>query len=270
MKKSLRNYILWTYGVFIVFLLIIGVTMILLKAHLAAEILKVISAWTSTFVFIIMFKKIYKQDKIISFIRLQFCRRINLRTLTIMILLQIVIFLLTLLFESHTESKPFNDLFYNSGSTLLTIFFIGLIKGPLGEELGWRGFVLNELQKKYNPLMSGFIVGVLWGFWHTPLWLLSGYKGFQLFQYIIFFMIAIISLSIIMTAFYNLNHNLFIPIIIHQLFNYSLGIQTGDLLDILTTTAILYLITAAIFIFTNYKNCLYKNRMIFNLKSYGQ
>lgn len=26
--------------------------------------------------------------------------------------------------------------------------------GPVGEELGWRGFVLPKLQKKLNPFMS--------------------------------------------------------------------------------------------------------------------
>ncbi len=262
MKKSLRNYILWTYGVFIVFLIIIGVTMMLLKAQFAAEILKVISAWTSTFVFIAMYKKIYKQDKLLQFVKILFKQKIKIKTLLSLIFLQAAILAVSLLFDSYIHKKSLGTLVITSGVTLTILFFDNIVRGPLGEELGWRGFMQNELQKKFSPLKSAIIVGVLWGFWHTPLWLLSGYKGFQLVQYIIFFMIAIVSLSIIMTAFYNLNHNLFIPIIIHQLFNYSLGIQTGDLLDNLTTTAILYLITAVIFIFLNYKNCLYKNRMI--------
>lgn len=257
MKKILRNYILWTYGVFIVFLLLIGVTMMLLKAQFAAEILKVISAWTSTFVFIVMFKKIYKQDKLINFVKLQFSQRINLKNLIFMVFIQVAIFIVSLVFEGSSIDKPINELVFNSGSTLLLMFFVSLIRGPLGEELGWRGFVLNELQKKFNPLKSALIVGVLWGFWHAPLWLLSGYGGLQLLQYSLSFLLGIIAASVIITAFYNINRNLIIPIVFHQLFNFFMTIRTNDTIDILTVTALLYLTAAVILTFVNYKKCLY-------------
>jgi len=45
-------------------------------------------------------------------------------------------------------------------------FFLG---GPLGEELGWRGYALPILQKKYNALMSSIIIGIFWTLWHLPL-----------------------------------------------------------------------------------------------------
>jgi membrane protease YdiL (CAAX protease family) len=38
----------------------------------------------------------------------------------------------------------------------------------LGEEIGWRGFALPQLQTRYNALVSAMIVGVIWGFWHLP------------------------------------------------------------------------------------------------------
>ena len=41
--------------------------------------------------------------------------------------------------------------------------------GPLAEELGWRGYALPTLQKKYSALVSSLIIGVAWCFWHTPL-----------------------------------------------------------------------------------------------------
>ncbi|OZV68181.1 CPBP family intramembrane glutamic endopeptidase [Winogradskyella aurantia] len=51
-----------------------------------------------------------------------------------------------------------------------TILGAGFYAGPLGEELGWRGFLLPELQKKYTNLKSAIIIGVIWFIWHIPLW----------------------------------------------------------------------------------------------------
>jgi uncharacterized protein len=42
------------------------------------------------------------------------------------------------------------------------------------EEIGWRGFALSHLQKRYNALMATLIVGTLWALWHLPLVFLPG------------------------------------------------------------------------------------------------
>lgn len=53
-----------------------------------------------------------------------------------------------------------------------------IFAGPLFEEIGWRGFALSRLQQRWGPLVGSLILGVLWAFWHTPLFLLvPGYDG---------------------------------------------------------------------------------------------
>ena len=44
----------------------------------------------------------------------------------------------------------------------------GLIGSGLCEELGWRGFALPHLQRRYSALVSSLIIGVAWALWHWP------------------------------------------------------------------------------------------------------
>ncbi len=47
---------------------------------------------------------------------------------------------------------------------LFILLFVGL-----GEEAGWRGFALPQLQKKHTPLIASLILAPVWALWHLPL-----------------------------------------------------------------------------------------------------
>ena len=101
----------------------------------------------------------------------------------------------------------------------------------------------------------------MWGFWHTPLWLVaSGYSGTDLFKYIGLFLLAIISTSVIIATFYNLNRNLLIPIVIHLIFNFSFSIMNIDRLQFFFYIAPLYASFAIVLIIANPKKVLYGKR----------
>jgi membrane protease YdiL (CAAX protease family) len=52
---------------------------------------------------------------------------------------------------------------------LPVLFAMALPNGPLGEELGWRGFLLPHLSTRMNLLKASLLIGFVWTFWHTPL-----------------------------------------------------------------------------------------------------
>ncbi len=73
--------------------------------------------------------------------------------------------------------------------------FVAMLIGSVAEEIGWRGFLLPNLQKRYTPFISSIIVGILWGVWHLNF--TGGIGGFVLYT------VTIIEMSILMTWVYN-------------------------------------------------------------------
>jgi membrane protease YdiL (CAAX protease family) len=67
------------------------------------------------------------------------------------------------------------------------------------EEIGWRGFALPRLQKRYNALLATLIVGMLWGLWHFPLVFLAGAMS----EYPFLWFIMIMANAFIYTWIYN-------------------------------------------------------------------
>jgi uncharacterized protein len=55
-------------------------------------------------------------------------------------------------------------------------FVAAAIVFPFGEEVGWRGFALPRLTKRFGPLAASAILGVLWTFWHVPMLTLQGVR----------------------------------------------------------------------------------------------
>lgn len=59
-------------------------------------------------------------------------------------------------------------------SSLLGFLLLQFVLGPLGEELGWRGFAFPRLLKRYSPFVASLVFGIIWGVWHLPAFFLSG------------------------------------------------------------------------------------------------
>jgi len=103
---------------------------------------------------------------------------------------------------------------------------VGVVIGATGEELGWRGFALPRLQSRFNALASSLILGVYWGFWHLPTYLLLGLEEGQ-FDFLNFlgFILLTVFISIIITWIVNnTDGSVLGAIIFHASFNFSLAL----------------------------------------------
>lgn len=107
--------------------------------------------------------------------------------------------------------------------SFVVIFFLG---GPLGEEIGWRGFALPRMQARYGPLRGTLLLGVLWTCWHLPHFLTSAQRGGPgasfatiLTNFAIFFPM-VMALAIIFTWVFNHTQgSLFMAILLHASVN---------------------------------------------------
>ncbi len=91
------------------------------------------------------------------------------------------------------------------------------IKGPV-EELGWRGVALPLIQRKFAPVWAGLILGLVWGFWHLPAFLLSGTP--QCAWSFAPFFAGSVAVSVIVTPLFNKTHG---SILLPALFHFQLN-----------------------------------------------
>ena len=107
--------------------------------------------------------------------------------------------------------------------------FISFMSGPWSEEFGWRGYALEPLLKHTGNIRGSLIMGMLWGVWHFPLFLMPatwhGQMGFKLAGFWTFILMSI-GLSLIMTWVYrNTNRSILVGMLLHFASNF-----TGQLL----------------------------------------
>lgn len=98
--------------------------------------------------------------------------------------------------------------------------------GPLSEEAGWRGFALPRLQQRYSALTSSLILGVLWTFWHVPIYFLPDATMIPL----PIFLPMTVALTILFTWVYNnTGGSLVATVLMHFFFNFSGAFLAGHL-----------------------------------------
>lgn len=253
-KRNLVVYVSLTYLVFLCLLALTGVLISLNAPSYIQTIAINVCSFAPTIVVLIMFRRIFPGVTFREFLRRNFIGRVNPLIFLLLLILQVAIVALAVGAQLWATGKGLNSVLLLSPSALLTTFVVTATGGAMGEELGWRGYLLKELNKRHTLFMSGLIVGIVWGFWHLPLWIISGYSGISLLLYVAYFLVSIVSTSLVITVFYSRQWNLLIPIWIHFLFNFALRLVKMDILPLLGWTSLRYAAFAFILIMIERKS----------------
>lgn len=107
-----------------------------------------------------------------------------------------------------------------SVDSITTAFvFIFLFGGPLGEEIGWRGYAFPRLLEKRSFLSASLLLGVGWGVWHLPLFAFNTlHTGIPIGLYLI----QVLGASILIGYVYKrTNGSLFLAMLMHSGINVS-------------------------------------------------
>jgi membrane protease YdiL (CAAX protease family) len=159
-------------------------------------------------------------------IKLQFTPFFILASLSPLFLLFIA-----LIITDNTISHTFLSL--KVGETNIFLWFLPLISYGVLEEIGWRGFLLPKLQEKFKPLMATFVLTLIWGAWHIPMF----FYRFELSPLMVVgFFVSLFFGAVILTYIYNATKGDLLAVIIwHTLWNIVATIDQNTLTPIMSS-----------------------------------
>ncbi len=117
--------------------------------------------------------------------------------------------------QQYLLDKAFQPILY-----FIPSFFIGIVMGGI-EEFGWRGVFQPGLTKKLNLFIVNIIIGIVWAFWHLPLFYVAG-SGHQGGSFL-FFTLSAIGYSSFLTWLYAKTNSVLLCVIFHASINATAG-----------------------------------------------
>lgn len=244
----LKKYIISSYIlVWILIIFVAGTASLIFHAPPAIMwIVRNLIAWSPTYLLLLGWKHFRPDETRIAFVKRCFSGKVKLSPLLLSFVLTFGISVLSLFLYSVMTGKSMLS-YINLGTAALPLSIcLSLTSGPTGEELGWRGFMREEFNKKYGFIKSSVCQGLVWCFWHTLLWVVdSEFTDWRAIPYVISNIVVITSITILMNIFLERYNNLLYSVLLHFGFNILYVFLDADIgfFEILT---VLYLVITPI------------------------
>lgn len=234
MKKNklhpMWKYTIYAYLAFWAIILVLGglASMVFDAPPAVMTAITILGSWSPTIVLLLMLRSLKPGMTIKEFYKQAFQDRLSIPLLIAIPAIVFGIFLAAVGMLSVLDNTPLTAHLAIPSALGLTVL-LTVFQGPSGEESGWRGYLRPELEGRYGFMKGNLILGLVWAFWHAPLWFLaSDYAGSEALIYIAANIVVLTALTLIMAIFMKRCNNLLIAFWIHFCFNLSLRFFAGD------------------------------------------
>lgn len=160
---------------------------------------------------------------------------------------------------SSNELPHFEGLNLFSGFPVSSVLVLGVLLtlvNLFGEEAGWRGYAQHTLQTKITPLKTSIIIGLLWGFWHLPLFFIIDSYKLAIFPV---FLLGIVSGSIFLSWLFNKSgESVLIVSIWHATYNLFSGSKGS--VGVVATAVSIFLVICVIWLLFKDRNLGYMQK----------
>lgn len=121
----------------------------------------------------------------------------------------------------------------------------GFVGAGICEEIGWRGFALPHLQRQFSALTSTVIVGLAWGLWHWPNYLINSHP-YPFVALALSMPAGIVAASIYTWAYNSTGGSLFTVVVLHGTTVIRPGVlsESDSFYQIATTTLSILIVGA--------------------------
>lgn len=250
-RKLFTDHLLITAVITAVFwglAVVFGMNGITMKDHPWIMLLQGFGAWSTTIASYIALKKNGQVTGFKEWIRNVFDFKHSALSYALVIVLAVVHAALMCFIGGVELRAPIYMV-----ALMLPIMFVG---GGM-EEWGWRYITFPELDKKYGFIAGALITGIIWAFWHLPLFFIPDVHQYG--QNFLGFTINVIGVGIAVAAIRKVTGSIWLCTLFHMIVNAipeSLGYDFYNPISSLITTIVMIVISVAL-VYLN------KNRVIF-------
>jgi membrane protease YdiL (CAAX protease family) len=122
-----------------------------------------------------------------------------------------------------------------------------IFTGAMGEELGWRAFLLPRLERRLTPRIAALVMAINWALWHLPAFFFPGLPQQHLPP--VAFLLMVAAFGIFLALLFNRTGNVVSTMLAHFSFNTSIAVGGAVLGSFFTWTLAFIFSVVAIFSF---------------------